>query len=290
MSARPAGTRAAARSAAACWALTARRLFAARSCASAASALPRRLTVRADLQGRYTFPDLPTGRYTVSASKAGYLALEYGQRRPFEAGRRIELGAAERLTGVDILLPLSASIAGVVIDDAGERVNQMWVMAARQAYRNGRRARLSRRIPSRTTSASSGCSGLAPGDYYIVTRERDATGPRLLRRAVRIRHHALSRGLDAGSGPTHTRDARTAGDRRQLAGCRRQNRGGLRRRRRRDRAADDGAALQHDRRAGHCGSWRSSGRRLDGRVGQLPGCRRTSRNLLVIRERPAEIR
>ncbi len=138
------------------------------------SALPRRLTVRADLQGRYTFPGLPTGRYTVSASKAGYLALEYGQRRPFEAGRRIELGAAERLTGVDIVLPPSASITGVVIDDAGERVNQMWVLAARQAYRNGRRTQV---MAAYTVSNDIGefrLSGLAPGDYYIVTRQRDA--------------------------------------------------------------------------------------------------------------------
>jgi glyoxylase-like metal-dependent hydrolase (beta-lactamase superfamily II) len=137
------------------------------------SALPRRLTVRADLQGRYTFPGLPAGRYIVAASKAGYLALEYGQRRPFEAGRRIELGGAERLTGVDIVLPPSASISGVVIDDAGERVNQMWVMAARQAYRNGRRTQV---ISAYTVSNDIGefrLSGLAPGDYYIVTRERE---------------------------------------------------------------------------------------------------------------------
>jgi protocatechuate 3,4-dioxygenase beta subunit len=136
-------------------------------------ALPRRLTVRADPQGRYAFPDLPAGRYTVSASKPGYLALEYGQRRPFEPGRRIELAGAERLTRVDFQLPASSAITGVVIDDAGERVSQMWVMAARQAYRNGRRTPL----PAVTTVTNDigefRLAGLAPGDYYIVTRQRD---------------------------------------------------------------------------------------------------------------------
>jgi protocatechuate 3,4-dioxygenase beta subunit len=137
------------------------------------SALPRRLTVRADLQGRYTFPDLPAGRYIVSASKPGYLALEYGQRRPFEAGRRIELGVAERLTRLDILLPASASITGVVSDEAGERVNQMWVVAVRQAYRNGRRSPV---VTASTVTNDIGefrLSGLAPGEYYIVTSQRD---------------------------------------------------------------------------------------------------------------------
>ena len=137
------------------------------------SALPRRLTVRADLQGRYAFPDLPAGRYTVSASKAGYLVLEYGQRRPFESGRRIELGAAERLTRVDILLPASATITGVVVDDAGERVSQMWVMAARQAYRNGRRTPVTAATTVTNDIGEFRLSGLAPAEYYIVTRQRD---------------------------------------------------------------------------------------------------------------------
>ena len=155
--------RAAPPSAAACWPPICKTPLRRAIVRLSSSALPRRLTVRADLQGRYAFPSLPGGRYTVSASKPGHLALEYGQRRPFEAGRRIELGAAERLTRVDILLPLSASITGVVIDDAGERVNQMWVMAARQAYRNGRRTPV---IVTRAVTNDIGefrLSGLAPG-------------------------------------------------------------------------------------------------------------------------------
>ena len=138
------------------------------------SALPRRLTVRADLQGRYAFPDLPAGRYTVSASKPGYLALEYGQRRPFEPGRRIELDAAERLARVDILLPASASITGVVSDETGERVNQMWVMAVRQAYRNGRRSPVVTAFTVTNDIGEFRLSGLAPGEFYIATTERDA--------------------------------------------------------------------------------------------------------------------
>ena len=91
MRARPTATRGAAISGRV-WAPTTRRRFAARSCASRRRHCRRRLTVRADLSGRYAFPTLPAGRYTVSARKGGYLSLEYGQRRPFEPGRRIELG------------------------------------------------------------------------------------------------------------------------------------------------------------------------------------------------------
>src|SRR6188474_448438 len=39
------------------------------------------------LDGRYEFKDLLPGRYTVSATRAGYLGLRYGQRRPLEQAR-----------------------------------------------------------------------------------------------------------------------------------------------------------------------------------------------------------
>ena len=121
------------------------------------SALPRRLTVRTDLQGRYTFPDLPPDAIRYLRPSPVTSRWSTGQRRPFEAGRRIELGAAERLTGVDIVLPPSASITGVVIDDAGERVNQMWVTGGASGlskrtpdagYRGEYRHERHRRVPA----------------------------------------------------------------------------------------------------------------------------------------------
>src|SRR2546423_9555068 len=35
-----------------------------------------------DDSGVYDFTDLPAGRYTINASKSGYIQLSYGQRRP----------------------------------------------------------------------------------------------------------------------------------------------------------------------------------------------------------------
>lgn len=44
--------------------------------------------VTTDAEGRYDFTELPAARYTINASKGGYVTLEYGQRRPFEPGTR----------------------------------------------------------------------------------------------------------------------------------------------------------------------------------------------------------
>jgi hypothetical protein len=139
---------------------------------STSLAVPR--VVRSDLSGRYAFTGLPPGRFTLKASKAGHLSLEFGQRRPFEQGRRIDVKAGEALRGVDVLLPKAAAISGVVMDDAGEPVQQMWVAAARSGFRDGRRTMVSVVQTVTNDIGEFRLAGLAPGDYYVVAKERDA--------------------------------------------------------------------------------------------------------------------
>ena len=139
-----------------------------------APTLPRRLTVRSDPQGRFSFAPLPAGRFTLTAAKAGFLTLEYGQRRPFEPGRRIELAPNQKLERVDVILQPSGSISGTIIDDTGEPVAQMWVFAGRYTFRSGRRALVRAGANEVTNDVGEfRISGLAPGDYYVMVRQRD---------------------------------------------------------------------------------------------------------------------
>src|SRR5207247_5646557 len=50
---------------------------------------PRTANTNAD--GRYEFKELPAGRYSLSAARSGYLQLRYGQRRPLEAVRPLQI-------------------------------------------------------------------------------------------------------------------------------------------------------------------------------------------------------
>jgi len=52
--------------------------------------------VTTDNQGRYEVGDLPAARYRVTISKAGYVTLEYGQARPFEAGKPLATPVATK--------------------------------------------------------------------------------------------------------------------------------------------------------------------------------------------------
>src|SRR5688572_28426485 len=45
------------------------------------SALPSGLTASTGLEGEYEIGELPAGRYTITATRSGFLPSQYGQRR-----------------------------------------------------------------------------------------------------------------------------------------------------------------------------------------------------------------
>src|SRR5512142_2418217 len=65
-----------------------------------------------DDQGVFDFTELPAGRYTVTASKSGFVSLAYGQRRPLQAGIPLQLLEGQQLKGIDFRLPRGSVIAG----------------------------------------------------------------------------------------------------------------------------------------------------------------------------------
>jgi protocatechuate 3,4-dioxygenase beta subunit len=121
-----------------------------------------------DEQGRWELKDLPAGRFTLTATKAGYVTLQYGQRRPFEQGRPLDIQDNQTLNNVNFNLPRGSVIAGRINDEFGEPVAEAMVMALRYRYFNGQR----RLIPAgRFSQTDDGGNfriyGLAPGDYYL---------------------------------------------------------------------------------------------------------------------------
>src|SRR5436190_24118226 len=79
-------------------------------------------TAFTDGQGRYEFKDLPAGRFNLSVSKSGFVSMQYGQSRPFEPGKPIDLVDAQLMEKVDIALPRGSSVSGRVLDEFGEPV------------------------------------------------------------------------------------------------------------------------------------------------------------------------
>src|SRR5262245_60696562 len=86
-------------------------------------------TAFTDAQGRYEFKDLPAGRFTLSVTKAGFVTMQYGQSRPFEPGRPIELAEAQLLDKADVALPRGSAVQGHILDEFGDAIADVSVTA-----------------------------------------------------------------------------------------------------------------------------------------------------------------
>lgn len=126
--------------------------------------------VLADREGRFTFADVSAGRYVVKASRVGYVSLEFGQRRAFEAGRPIEVRPGETRARVDVALPRGGVIAGRILDDLGEPVAGARVSAFRSRFSQGKRRfdRVGRSVPTNDLGEYR-LYALPPGSYAVGT-------------------------------------------------------------------------------------------------------------------------
>ena len=126
-----------------------------------------------DGQGRFEFRDLPAGRWELTASKAGFVSLRLGQRRPFEAGTPVELRDAQVVDRADIALPRGAAITGRVFDEFGDPVAGARLQVLRYQLVQGTR----RLTPTGVDDQSDDTGafrlfGLTPGDYYVSATVR----------------------------------------------------------------------------------------------------------------------
>jgi protocatechuate 3,4-dioxygenase beta subunit len=125
-------------------------------------------TAVTDAEGRYEFRDLPGGRFNVSATKSGFVSVQYGQLRPFESGKAIDLVDGQLMDKADIAMPRGGVISGRIVDEFGEPIADAFVNAMRSAW-VGRRRRLQATGRTATTNdlGQFRIYGLSPGEYYV---------------------------------------------------------------------------------------------------------------------------
>jgi hypothetical protein len=127
-----------------------------------------------DAEGRFEFRDLPAGRFTLQATKSGFVSVQYGQTRPFESGKPIELGEKQVLDNADLSMPRGSVISGRVADEYGDAIPDVSVTAMRLTWSNGRR-RLTPapgRVAQTNDLGQFRIYGLPPGDYYVTASMR----------------------------------------------------------------------------------------------------------------------
>jgi protocatechuate 3,4-dioxygenase beta subunit len=127
-------------------------------------------TVVTDNNGYYSFTRVSPGRYSLNASKGGFVPVNYGQARPLGPGHPLELADRQVIEKVDFLLPRGGAISGRVVDEFGEPVSDLQVRAFKRSYFQGSR----RLVPTGRVGATDDTGffriwGLPPGGYSVGT-------------------------------------------------------------------------------------------------------------------------
>jgi hypothetical protein len=130
-----------------------------------------------DGDGRYEFKELPAGRYNVFASKGSFVGLSYGQQRPFEPGKPLEILEAQTVEKVDFALPRGGVITGRILDEFGEPLSDAQVVAQRYQNMGGRRRLVPAGRPAQTNDIGEfRLFAIPPGQYYLSATLRSMNG------------------------------------------------------------------------------------------------------------------
>jgi carboxypeptidase family protein len=126
-----------------------------------------RLTIT-DANGRYEFKELRAGRYSLSAQKGSYIGLQWGQQRPNEPGKPLDVQDAQTIEKVDFSLPRGGVITGRVLDEFGDPAADVQVGAMRPQSIGGTR----RLLPAGRTATTNDIGefrlfAIPPGNYYV---------------------------------------------------------------------------------------------------------------------------
>ncbi len=163
--------------------------------------------VLADGDGRFVFHNLPKGPLQLTVTLPGYV------EPPGQSTRPIVLAEAQHLSGVKVQLVKTASIAGVLADEAGEPLVGATVRAMRREMPAGVvRYTLVAGANARTDDRGMyRLDGLVPGTYFVVLPQTQTTVPV----STMERNGDMLGGLLSGNNPLV--DALTGGNQNALA-------------------------------------------------------------------------
>jgi uncharacterized protein (DUF2141 family) len=160
-----------------------------------------------DDEGRFVFTLLPAGRYTVNATKTGYVTIAYGAKAPGRAGTPIQVADGQKLETKAMSLPKGGVVTGTVLDEHGEPAPGTTVRAMRQVIRTGEKRLESAGTDTTDDRGQYRIYGLLPGQFVVYAQPRNqgvgglqASIATEIEAAVQQMAQMLSAGQGAGGG------------------------------------------------------------------------------------------
>jgi hypothetical protein len=127
-----------------------------------------------DDKGYFTFVSLPAGRFTMSVSKASYVTINYGAKKPGRPGTPIQLVDGQKIDRADVGLPKGAVVMGIVIDETGEPSPLTQVRVMRYVMRTGEKTLEQGGQAQTDDRGMYRIWGLQPGDYIVSAVPRSS--------------------------------------------------------------------------------------------------------------------
>ena len=127
--------------------------------------------------GGFALRGVSKGALVLTAVKGGYVDGQPGQRRPGGSVQPIRVADGQRITDVEIRMWRFASMAGTVVDEAGDPVVNTRVRALQRTFVSGR-ARFSNGPMAVTDDRGQyRIGGLTPGDYTVTIPSTQTSVP-----------------------------------------------------------------------------------------------------------------
>ena len=146
-------------------------------------------TAMTDASGGFTFTAVPPGAYRLIVSPAfyqgRYLPAGAGTTRPNDPGRTVTVRAGEDIRDLTITLPAGVAIEGRVMDEAGEPLSRMTVVAARVMAGSDVAQRIGHEPATTDDLGRYRIYGLEPGEYVVAVEGRSVPVSRQARPGVR---------------------------------------------------------------------------------------------------------
>jgi hypothetical protein len=135
-------------------------------------------TVFSDSNGHFLFAGLAAGRYTITATKPGYVRTAFGAKRADRPGTPVTIADGQRVDGVGLKMAKGSVLSGTVRDELGQPAPGIAVRVLQYRVTNGERVL----FPAMTASGPFGETtddrgiyrvfGLAAGDYLVTATPR----------------------------------------------------------------------------------------------------------------------